>query len=297
MLALVVFLGISGYCSEKTDSVLIKVKSLDFKNAYALCHTVQESSDRDALMQYTQLFELNHFKEKKEDENPISVKVISEKNNFFYLTKGYDYLFVKDNRALAFKYFVKGLKVIDNDKLELKKALFIGLFRVINSGFTVPNEKFKTYLLDYKNIIEDDEDLFWYHYYRIELNDLTTDYAENSHENFDFYKEQLEALNVLSTKFSNKSILALVAIINGNFSVKYDGLEALQFYSKAEELMGVEPFFDPFRFRVKLDISRSIYKMENINNAILELKKGKHLLLIGNTKTNQLNYNFFLSEF
>lgn len=297
ILILVGFTGILGYCSEKTDSVLVKVKSLDFKNAYALCNTIQEPNIKDALMHYTQLFELNHFKQKGDDDIPILLKVIAEKDKFFYLIKGYEYLFLKDNRALAFKNFVKGLNEVENEQLELKKALLIGLFKVINSGFTVPNEKFKKYLFDYKNIILDNEDMFWYHYYRIELNDLTTDYVENSHENFDFYKAQLEVLNELSTKFSNKSILALVAIINGNFNVKYDGLEALGFYTKAEELMEAEPFFDPFRFRLKLDISRSIFKMDKIENAILELKKGKNFLLIGNTKTNQLNYNFFLSEF
>ena len=158
---------------------------------------------------------------KKNELDPFQdLKKIVAVKPLDYLTLGYYNLFVSLNRVAAYESFVRGIDLTKKTESELKKALVLGLFKVINTGFTVSNSDFKSHLHFFKMHISDDTDKFWYHYYRIELDDLTTDYDEDGHQNFNLYTQQLDSLNLLKDKVKADGIRALIEMINGNFYVK-----------------------------------------------------------------------------
>ena len=290
----------AGFSSNTKDQVLVKVRNLDFEGAYELLEELDDTNLVTNLGQYIGLFELNCIQKKSEvrEFNQYNKEIILPSTNpVDYLIDGYMNLFIYNSRAKSYKSFLEGKDLLGQNDFELKKAFLLGLFKVINERYETAFDDFKDLLEDYREIISDNNDKFWYHYYNIELNDLMASYNKNSHDNFNFYRKQLDSLNLLKRETSNNGIQALINIINGNFYIKYDSKRALGHYVGAESQVNSMNFLIPYRFRIELDKGRCLKGMGNHEDAISHFFEAKELIHLGNTMTNRLNYSFFIGEY
>ena len=279
---------------------LALIKELRFEEVQEVLARMEDSDKANQLDYLSSLIEVNAVQNVGYlKDHPFHItRLTTVRNSLFYLIEGYEKLFLENDRASAFESFSHGISASPiNGEVEIQKALLIGMFKVINSGMTVSNEGFEKYLIQFQNLISDVYDRFWFHYFRIELFDLTTDYHENRHEKSQFYEMELNSLNNLKPHLNNNRIMALIQNINGNFHVKYDGSKALEFYYSSQQLMDSSAYFDRSRFRIALDIARANAKNGKLDKAISELHEAKKIISVGNGLVNQLNYNFFLSEF
>jgi len=260
---------------------------------------IENDSLKLRLKQYLFLFKLNKVQnDSKPPLNLFSKRQDSNlKDPLDFLVEGYYHFYFENDRVVAYENFINGINTGLELSLELKKALLLGLFKVVNSGFTVAENDFEDYLKMFNNISSDDFDKFWYHYYRIELNDLTNDYLEGDHQNFEFYKSQVDSLNLLRKRLNSSNIISLISLINGNFNVKYDGQIAYDYYDDAETRLENNVFFERYIYRLKVDKARSLNAMGQPRLAINYLESQERFIYTGDTLVNLLNKNFFLSEF
>ena len=285
------------YGNVNVDLALSYVRNLEFKKAHLVIADVNDKENINLLSQYILLFQLNSIQKNGDMKNSTVREGFPSINPLTYLVDGYENLFINDLRAKAYKDFLIGMDLLDANQIELKKAFLLGLFKVINEGYEINIDDFKIHLRSYKKLISDSSDKFWFHYYTIELNDLTTSYKEGEHDNLKFYKSHLDSLNLIRNSLKNKDVLALVNILNGNFYVKYNGKRAFEFYKYAEKRIDSSLFLNPYKFRIKLDKARCYDQMKNTKKAIKDVLEAKKFLNSGNIITNKLNYSFFLSEF
>lgn len=281
-------------------NILISLKNLEFENAKHLSEELVED-EWIYLHRLISLYQLNDVElpYANNENNFNESSLTSQQRIIRSISNGYQKSLAQGTRAKAFKdlniAYEESLKI--NDK-ELQKASLLGIFKVLNAGFTQKDFSFVYYLNLYKELISDDTDKFWYYFYQIELYDQTTDYHENKHDNRDFLIDQLASLNKLQQSLSGKSrIMFLINKMNGNYYVKYDGIKAKEWYLEAKKKMDSNPYFNSQKFRIQVDLARSEAIQGKTNKAINILHQSKEFFDLGNKTVNLLNYNFFLSEF
>jgi signal transduction histidine kinase len=283
------------YSPEILDSVLINLKRLDFQKAKVLVNSNQDSLVANILDYLIELTELNTYR--RENNTKLSFK----KTNIPGLNQlvlGYENLYIHNNRVIALNRFIDGLSnSIENDEIELTKALIIGIFKVKQSGYSLTKEdSYYEYLQLFKENISDDLDKFWFHYYAIILLDNTIRYGEDLNLlQINEFKEHLKAMDEFSVS-PNHLLRFLYYKEKGDLAIKIDIDNALEYFNLSENLLGATPYHDTYRFRLKVDKAIANSKMKNYRAAIDTILGNQDLIEKGNRMTNKLNNGFFLSQ-
>ena len=296
------FLTLSNFVypkENKVAEVLSLIKILEFEEARAVSFSSKQNKLSKGLHYLIALVELNTYhKNNKNLIKPYQTSDQLEIKGLTDLIKGYEALWVKNNRILALNHFSSSLDIAEEEgHNEIAKAALAGIFRVKKAGYSLPENDYKDYLEDFKQLISDEADQFWFHLYSIMLYDMTVRYAEElALSDVEFYSQELSALE-RNRFFRNSRLRFFVLKERGDNLLDVNASEALSNYQEAEELLDSNKYFDIYRFRIKVDKALALSKMGKPAAAADTLKKNIHLLEIGNEMTNRLNYSFFLSEF
>jgi len=295
ILLLLTNLGVSQIDKQLTSEVLINLKKLKFEDARQAIVLSPNTNSSKGLSYLTELISLNTYRveNKKLLKQYKHTETNSESLN--YLIQGYENLFVQNNRLIALNYFYKGIDfATDDEENEVKKALIIGIFLVKKAGYSLTDsDSYSNNLFLFKSHISDDVDRFWYHYYQIVLLDLSIRYNEKMNKE---YGALIDAIKE-NSNYTNDRLRFLVLKEMGDLALDNDATLALEYFSDCELLLEPIPFFDVFRFRLKIDKALALSKMGDYKKAIDILRTNKKLIEKGNRMTNRLNYNFFLTEF
>lgn len=280
--------------------VLISLKQLEFEEAKEVIGKESKTSTKVGLLYLTELISLNTYREENLNLlKPLKSDEKTQSESLDLLIHGYESLFIYNNRVNALNDFTKGISIaLKNQEVELAKALIIGIFIVKHAGYSLAdNTRYSKYLEMFKNIMSDDVDRFWFHYYKIILFDMTIRYHEKiDNDQIAYYRSQLDSIQS-NKNYVNDRLRFFVLKEMGDLALDFDKVKAFEYFLESELLLEPIPYFDVFRFRLKVDKARALYRIGDVEKAINTLVKNKDLIESGNRMTNQLNFNFFLSEF
>lgn len=168
-LVLLCFINIAKSQEEKIlETYVDEILNLEYKSAYAFASNINDSLLRRELKI---LANLHYYAGQEESYQEYTIEIeeeISTQYCIALLNKGFDELYHNPNKVDYFLSFYKAHAIAKELKIvSLQKMCLLGILKFYHFQYSLTHEQFKSYLEEFKDLVQSDIEECWYLWYLI----------------------------------------------------------------------------------------------------------------------------------
>ncbi len=168
-LVLLCFINVAKSQEEKIlETYVDEILNLEYKSAYAFASNINDSLLRRELKI---LANLHYYAGQEENYQKYTIEIEEETSTQYciaLLNKGFDELYHNPNKVDNFRSFYDAYTIAKELQLApLQKMCLLGILKFYHFQYSLTHEQFKSYLEEFKELVQSDIEECWYLWYLI----------------------------------------------------------------------------------------------------------------------------------